>query len=450
MIESLTKFRFREVYIGKVIIINLLFALWYITGNSIFNLLFLFVLGVFVIANTSLGDFYLFSGMIPFLKLVTYHDVTILFVFQFVAIFKLIYEKKRITTTAITLLASVSILCTEFIFDFLYLSKGEFLYTICNFLYFICFLDCFEIKKIDTKKLLSVIIITSSICLLLVAVVANKNGMSLASYANATENYIRLGSETTNLIGAMGIPTYAGIILSCVYVLLVKYKLSFLEKLFYVSVSVYSVILGLLSVSRGFIVCLGVLVALIIANVLFSKERKKSAIIVLVTMVIILIFYYNNSDIITNMVLKLQSRMNGENVTVNDDRSLIWKDCIFYLSNHPTALLFGRGLNNYLGLGIREGYRFSMSAHNLLLDGLMAWGIIGFGSLILAIISFFRRHVMMQAQKVDYIYIIPFCVWFALRMIGGAFTSFAMYIMILCFVIIAGANENKNKKDDVL
>lgn len=448
MIESLTRFRFREAYIGKVIIINLLFALWYITGNSAFNLLFLFVLGVFAIVNTSLGDFYLFSGMIPFLKLVTYQGVTVLFIFQFVAILKLIYERKRITTTAIALLASVSVLYTEFVFDFSYLSIGEFLYTICNFLYFICFLNCFEIKKIEVKKLLSVIVITSSICLLLVAVVANKNGMSLASYANATENYIRLGSETTNLIGAMGIPTYAGIVLSCVYVLFVKYKLSFLEMLFCAVVSAYSVVLGLLSVSRGFIVCLGVLAALIIANILFSKERKKSAIIVLIMMTIMLIIYYKNSDIVTNVILKLQSRMNGVNVSANDDRSSIWKDCVFYLGNHPTALLFGRGVNNYVGLGAEEGYRFSMSAHNLLLDGLMAWGIIGFGSLILAIISFFKRRVMVQTQKVDFTYIIPFCVWFALRMIGGAFTSFAMYIMILCFVIIAGANENI--KDDVL
>ena len=435
--------RYRELYMEKVIVINLLFSLWYITGNSVINLLFLAVLGMFIVTNTTVGDFYLFAGMIPFLKLVTYHGITILFVFQTVAMIKLVFEKRKLTISATSLFAAVLILATEFYFDYSYLSIGDFLYTICNFLYFISFINWFRVEKIESRYLLSSVIITSGMCLLLVAIVAGQKGMSLANYANASENYIRLGTETTNLIGAMGIPTYAGIVLSCVYVLLIKYKLPVLEVILCIGISLYSILLGFLSVSRGFILCLGVLIVLIVANTLFTRNKKKSAIIILTMAVIIIFYYYNNSDSVINMLSKMQSRMNGVNVTSNDNRSSIWKDCIKYLTSHPTAFLFGRGVNNYIAIGAKEGYRFSMSAHNLLLDGVMAWGCVGFGAFILSLCTFYKIMVRKGFGKVSFTYAIPFIVWFAMRMIGGAFTSFAMYMMILCFIIIAASDKEK-------
>ena len=106
--------RYRELYMEKVIVINLLFALWYITGNSVINLLFLAVLGMFIVTNTTVGDFYLFAGMIPFLKLVTYHGITILFVFQTVAMIKLVFEKRKLTISATSLFAAVLIIYRRF------------------------------------------------------------------------------------------------------------------------------------------------------------------------------------------------------------------------------------------------------------------------------------------------------------------------------------------------
>ena len=108
------------------------------------------------------------------------------------------------------------------------------------------------------------------------------------------------------------------------------------------------------------------------------------------------------------------------------------------------ALLLGNGVQNYIKIGEKQGLLFRMSAHNLILDGIMAWGIIGMGSFLIAIKRFVRKITRVFPGKHYFTFFIPLFSWFALRMIGGAFTSFSIFIMIFEFIYIAYSQDDIN------
>lgn len=423
-------------YFLSVVITNLFFAFWYITKTQYANLAFLAYITYSFATNDEYGDFYMLAGMLPFLKLIKLGGVSIVFVYQMLIIAKLCIKNRNLYMSYTSFAGFFIIVFVEFVFDYPVQTIGEFIYTICNICFYFIYSNNIRVQNIDVKLLLRIIIFSTGMCMILIAIVSFLNGMSLMDYAKSNEEYVRFGSESDDLIGAMAIPTYVGTVLSCVYVLFVKYKVSVVEMVIYALLSAYVLFIGLLSVSRGLILCIGVLVLCIIINYCTTHERKNLTIILAVCTVIAIAFV-NNTTLFDNMLVKLQTRANNETLGENS-RTAIWRDCLDYLIKNPISILIGNGVNNYKLIGKSSSMLFSMSAHNLVLDAIMSWGITGLLAISATAVQLRDR----LTRYSEFVYYTPMLVWGALRMIGGAFTQFSVFVSIVVFIVISSGGKH--------
>lgn len=110
--------------------------------------------------------------------------------------------------------------------------------------------------------------------------------------------------------------------------------------------------------------------------------RKKIILIVVIVLVgaIALNLY---EDIINQSFNNLFSRITNDQTGGSGGRTQIWASCISYLFSNPIGLITGYGSNGYPIIGLTQGYLFSAGAHNLYLDIIMSWGLVGFICVIL-------------------------------------------------------------------
>lgn len=386
------------------------------------------ILAFLILTGNTTDDFYTYIALIPYASLVTLDNKNILFVFLLVSVLKLIISNLKSMLTLGSFIAIIIILLTECIHDFGNVTIGHFIYLLSFLLYFIIFTSYYNFKGYDNRRAMFVLV--SSLFSAIVITIFISGG-NLASFVNSTDVNYRFGEEARNLGGAMGIPIYSLIIISILLFQLIMKKNNLFKKILFVGIILFVTFIAILTGSRSFFLGASILFLCLALSVFLKKPTKiKSVLFVLIICGTVYLFI--NPTFIDSFYNKLEMR---GSVDISTGRFDIYIDSINYLSSNFSALLFGEGALNYVNIGKEKGYLFSMMAHNIFLDGLMSWGIVGFGSFILLTLKYAKRCRDFFKVKTNILKIMPLIVLLTCYLTAGTFNYFNIYIYFLILII---------------
>lgn len=263
-----------------------------------------------------------------------------------------------------------------------------------------------------------------------------------SSLSNGLTDSYRFGIQFGGTVGgAMAIPIYALLILAFSVDGLLQSENSKILKLFIVLIDIVAFVFGALTVSRSFYLGLIILVALYLVSKTEGSRnasRKIGAIVVVAFLAAFFVIRYQ--DIIYQVIHNLFSRVSTDTTGGTGGRTEIWEECLTYLGNHPLALLFGNGANGYPIVGEHLNKEFAAGSHNLYIDILMSWGVIGACSVLGIIGETLRPKELLYAMKQKTVCTIPFFVlaFFAMT----ALRSNSMKTYIYFFITLQFIRQN--------
>jgi|GEM_PF-3421774 len=176
---------------------------------------------------------------------------------------------------------------------------------------------------------------------------------------------------------------------------------------------IISLLGGLLTGSRGFLLSISVVVLLLSIVGLTNKRGRKVVLLFFIGIMAVLTLYFAGEKHIVGLyentigrtlTLK-ESYVEGTFMDVSSGRFFLWNYYMDYLMSHPKILLFGKGFDDYY-LSSNGGYK-DMCAHNSFIGSLMGVGIIG---TIMIIISYFtlwtRRFFLRHKNAIAFLSIL--------------------------------------------
>lgn len=210
-------------------------------------------------------------------------------------------------------------------------------------------------------------------------------GASLDSFISASyAGEMRLGEadtaegEKNQLGGAMGFPIYTMTIITLVIQLLVIHRYRLAKKAIIITVSLFLFFITFLTVSRVYIVGIASLMLLLVLHSL-RRGSIKFILFMAISMITILIvsvdYLSDYFDFISNQYsgrMDYDSDNSGMGI-----RGTIYLDCLNYLFNNIECLFIGKGNRAYPLIGAMLHRPMSFTAHNMILDMLMSFGLIG-------------------------------------------------------------------------
>ena len=428
----------RNWRILPIFISDILFCLTLTGGHWLYSVFGCVLMLGIILTQDFESDFYCFVTLIPFADGVVIYNTSFLSILIFISILKAVFinRKNLVSRTNLLFLTLMGlIILTEIAFDLTFIGFTTFLKILSYLLYYVVYCMLGKTKEISRNKL--TVCFIGSLMIALLATLFLSGGMTALLSANA-EN--RFGEQVRELGGAMGIPVYCLLIISMLlYYIYHDQKIK--HKIFYLFVILIVGILGFFTLSKLYLFGLGVIGLFFIISLFNKKYRKLSffflgAIFVCALLVLIIYpeFYFEKVYIMIERLL-------ANFTTGRDD---IYISCFEFLKEHPLTLLFGLGARNYIEVGVIGDYAFQKMAHNLLLDGIMAWGILGVSAFIFITALFIKKGIRQNQVKVNLWKVLPFVIWFCCRMTAGTFYYFLEYMYILAVTQFCFLNENQS------
>ena len=122
-------------------------------------------------------------------------------------------------------------------------------------------------------------------------------------------------------------------------------------------------------------------------------------------------------------------------VDITTGRSEIFASCIKYLIEHPLAIIFGFGYDSYIEIGRLKKLAFQQSAHNIILDAVMGFGLLGCGLMVKAVNNMRKRISSTLQSKSSLLSWTPFLCWFLMCQTNTAFWLPKTYFIIPYLII---------------
>lgn len=283
------------------------------------------------------------------------------------------------------------ILGLEFILDFLNVSNGQLLVDLTCIFFVFCAFGNIESLKVNVYDVF--FSMSFSFFAVVYYVLTMDGGINrfLKSFMSASYAY-RFGHEYGDTVGgAMAIPLYAALIISCgITILLLKKNRSFYQNIFIVFSSLAALIFGAMTVSRSFYLCL---LITLLSFLLFRSNNSRMSKMGIILLIIVVYAYlsFSESQIVEKVFSNLQLRMDAGVEEGTGGRTDIWLSCVNYLLDHPLRFLFGCGISYYPQLGVLQGEMFSAGSHSLILDLMMSLGVFGTAVIATVCISPLKR-----------------------------------------------------------
>lgn len=416
-----------------IIIMDICFAFNIMNSIAFCAYIGMAILMLLLLFNSAEEHIYFFIAVSPFVGSVAINDKNILFVFLIFSLLKyLLYNRnKAINLRSISLLLYIFIL--EMINDYANVSVGRFIYAVSMAVYFIFYWGNIGFSKLNTRSLVLYSFIAFSLVLVLnLYVVGGLKNLGEFDPAN------RFGEEARELGGAMGLPIFCLLFITVI----LNYILTLEKTRIIVSIGcfvacIFIAFLGFHTVSKVFILGLLAEIILIFGSMIFSKYVKNAVLILSSVIIVGLIGFLLYNETLMQIIDAYLFRIKGD---ISTGRFEIFASCFEYWFSHPIAFFFGMGAYNYVYVGKALDYGFGIMAHNLLLDGIMAFGVIGMAFIILLIVSAVRKFLKKYPLKKKWIYFIPLIVWILCKMTGGSFiylNSFAQPTFLLLFAMLS-------------
>lgn len=257
----------------------------------------------------------------------------------------------------------------------------------------------------------------------------------LTMLSDETNTTVRFGEgdvengANNNLGGAMNFPVQTLMFMTFSLPLIFGRWLKLLWKTFAIAAFVTLFVITFFTTSRVYILGLGTM-SLMLMAMLMGRDYGfvvKIAVIALAVSAVYVFFSTGLSDLV---LLRYEIR-NSSDTGMLSSRDVIAKDCITYLTNHPLALLFGEGYKSYGEIGKQLHLAFQMSAHNSILDCIMAYGLYGFTLIIFASKNFFTKiKANTQCERVSIMGLMPLACWFMMSLTNSSFMLPQTYVLI--------------------
>jgi hypothetical protein len=241
------------------------------------------------------------------------------------------------------------------------------------------------------------------------------SGLFISSFYGVFYSYLKSGLffnfNRSNLadrfIGAAGDPNYYSVyILIGLFSLLqfLNQKSKVITKFFIIFIFLLLLLFGFMSLSRMFFIVFCFVFFIYFLCVIgfkrkYSSHRKFIISFIIVSLIIFSVF---SAEIINNIALTLSRFTNYGNDLTNltSNRNLIADYILNFLISNPVFLIFGVGIQSY---GERVGNM--VYAHNIFLELLAAWGIIGlilfFGFIIILMMKVRSNSFLQKENKIS-------------------------------------------------
>lgn len=208
-----------------------------------------------------------------------------------------------------------------------------------------------------------------------------------------------------------------------------------INKIKYYIYTIFLIIICFITGSRSAIAILGISVFLLIIITSFNL-RIKTLVKLLICLLLLIVFFlllYINNDVFSTFIDSLIYRSQKlANVDISNGRFELWIQYINIFKNNIRFVLFG-GLNYY-------SYGIELVAHNMIIEQIAAYGILGSIVLIYLYLDTFREMKLKFKgnSKMNYIQIIPLTVFIMISMVShsllGVPQTMILYICSLCIL----------------
>lgn len=384
-----------------------------------------------VITGTQAENLYVFISLIPFHHLISFQDRNVIFVLLLIAMLKVVYWRLTVVKQVpLVILPAIGLLSLTFVWDFGTARLGELLYLLCSLGYFLVVMTLVDLRAYNhglaSKHLLM------SLAIALVTMLLSP-GMDLSALSGSM---VRFGYDLRILGGAMGAPIYSLMAISILVVALASKKTTLIQKVLMIVIIAGLVVIGISTISRVFLLGAGTLIIVAIA-VALRKYVSISYRILIVCLLALMLYVGIYTAIPVSLLEHYAFRVRDSGFL--SGRLDIFLSIFEYMSQNPDAILVGRGLT-YSQIGLMDGWAFQALAHNLYLDGLMSWGLVGLTFLAIVFLRFLKR---CKAQgQVTLVTALPAIVLLSTYITWGSFSYFNTY-MYLIFVSIGAFSHTR-------
>lgn len=402
---------------------------------------FLLLVLVFLFSN-EVKHIYLFVALIPFYKLLSVGNIGVGFILCLLASYRLISKYGGKFNKGHGVISMLIILVVLFANELFATTIGTIINSLSVLLYFGCFSVLFPKQLIRTSDLTCILL--GSLLLVLVMIIYHAGGNFLS--VALSDEISRLGEANIDngfrnaLGGAMGLPIYAILVISILIGQITKnskYNKYLLALMFVVA------IIPFFTISRVYILGLSSIFLFFSCYAMTSVKSfiKMTSVIVMMTIVII-VFAMLNTAYVDAIVDKYIYRSTASEGGISTGRFDIYIACLKHLLGSPKALLFGEGIRGYLQAGGSNSL-LSMSAHNLYLDAIMSFGLIGCLCLVrLCYIMVSQLKKFSNRFNLSPFRFLPLFSYMVMVNTGGSFADFKTYLYIIFLLIYAFKYEN--------
>ncbi len=425
-----------------------LLCLSYAQSNKVWAILADCLIYVVILCSPAEEDFITYAFLLPLTGLMP-TSIFRLYFCHIISIAK-IFLKHR----SVTVLGFLGICYMSFqflLFDFLLGQTRSILTLLMFMIYIFILVDVKLIEKVDYKRLANM---TNLSCMLILFFILISSS-SLDAYIHSSNIQFKLGEEVRELGGAMGVSLYTTVGVAIAFVLMLTSK--GVGRLLSVASLFYYVLFALFALSRTFFLAFAVAVMLSVWFQLpkINKIKPKTfiwlSVVVIVALLAAILGGVLYAADIGAMVEKLFTLMKG--INLQSSRFKIWHSIAVFWSDHPQHLLFGLGTNSYMRIPLTEQYAFyGYGAHNLLLDTILSFGIVGFVLLLFLMkkeISTLKKNASIQNKTVFVekgIFCFPIVLYWTSQMAQGSFRDLQSYVYpVLIFAVVYGMMRIKNK-----
>lgn len=432
MLKKLTN----KQYIYLLIINLLFFGAGYILDIELLNYIGIFISLLLCCFSSIEQSFMLLLSLISFNNFFVVSNISIRGLIYFIPTLKImysLYKQKLCSNEDKKILICFFVVVTIEICNELVVGQFSSLINIlCGLFSFFAYLLYFNNNSVKHLSVYEVCLILGCLSPLIIMLI---RGGGIYSYNNSI-SYYRFGQESLLLGGPMGAVIYSSLLIGIsLKNIIIKNKFCF-----NVVILIIALCLGFLTISRTFLVILfAIFICLLYYFYVSNKSAlkkgknsligKKTVVIFIFVTVGIIIF---NFDFIINVISKFTVRSAG---ILNDPRIAIAKESLSFLANHPLHLLIGFGSAGYQYLGEVNDLLFSMYTHNIFLDVLMSWGIIGMLFLFYSIFCFFKD--VKKSSLTDMLpYMLPMISFLVNGLFGGTFNYLYNYPLLLLLMLL--------------
>lgn len=394
---------------------------------------------IVVMFGSEMAILYLLIALCPFYASLRIGNLYVGFIIPLLIIGKLLIRPSKKHSPVLIILSSVFFIIWLFHdIQFVTFATGFFrlLVPICIFIY----IYRGKFKEYDGYYAMWIVVATTLISMICIFMV---QGGSIDAFISASYvGEMRLGEADTDdgqknqLGGAMGFPIYTIIIVSLLLQMLLTRKFKLWVKASIVSIIVILFFITFLTISRVYLLGLVTLSLLLVLHM--SKSRSFSTVIGLLGgSMLLLVFaslYLDNyiNDIIDNYLYRIAGDSGNSGTGI---RGLIYNDCIYFLTEDIECLLIGKGSTAYPLLGQSLGRLFGMSAHNIILDAIMSFGLYGLFLLLYMYWYTYKKEEARTYINWSIFRIIPLACYIMMNMTATPFLLDKTYPMLLFMVL---------------